>query len=247
MICLGLVLISNPRPNTKSNIRIGRELCKRLVVCGAKVVAVSKSKEPLDSLVEECPSIEAVLLDIGADWHKTAEVIEKLGTFDCLVNNAAVAICSPFLEVKPEEIDEMFKVNVKAVINVTQAVTKGMVKAGKAGSIVNVSSQASKAALKNHTVYCGTKGALDAISGVMALELGTYGIRVNCVNPTVVLTDMGREHWTDKKAEEMLDKIPLHRFAEVSEVVNTIIFLLSDVAPMVNAVTLPVDGGFLAC
>jgi len=211
------------------------------------VVAVSKSEEPMNSLVVECPFIKSVLLDIGADWNRTAQVIEELGVFDCLVNNAAVAICTPFFGIKPEQFDEMFNINVKAVINITQAVAKGMIQAGKKGSIVNLSSQASKAALKNHLIYCGTKGALDAISRVMALELAPHGIRVNCVNPTVVLTDMGREHWTGEKAEEMLNKIPLRRFAEVYEVVNTILFLLSDAAPIVNAVSLPIDGGFLAC
>ncbi|XP_046662831.1 D-erythrulose reductase-like [Homalodisca vitripennis] len=104
------------------------------------------------------------------------------------------------------------------------------------------------AALKDHVVYCGTKSALDSVSRVMALELSPHNIRVNTVNPTVVMTDMGRVGWSEPaKANEMLRKIPLGRFAEVDEVVNTILFLLSDVAPMVNAVTLPVDGGFLAC
>ena len=74
--------------------------------------------------------------------------------------------------------------------------------------------QASKAALKNHVVYAGTKGALDIMAKVMALELGAHNIRVNCVNPTVVLTDMGRANWTEpSKAEGMLSRIPLHRFA----------------------------------
>uniref|UniRef100_A0A1B6KAD0 L-xylulose reductase n=1 Tax=Graphocephala atropunctata TaxID=36148 RepID=A0A1B6KAD0_9HEMI len=227
---------------------IGRDLCKKLVACGGEVVAVSRSAPPLNTLVEECPAIHPVCLDIAANWKNTAEVIGKLGTFDCLVNNAAVAICTPFLQVTPEEIDQMFSVNVKAVINVSQVVAKGMIAGGKGGSIVNISSQASQAALKDHVAYCGTKSALDSISRVMALELSPHKIRVNTVNPTVVMTDMGRVGWSDPaKADEMLRKIPLGRFAEVDEVVNAILFLLSDVAPMVNAVTLPIDGGFLAC
>jgi len=97
-------------------------------------------------------------------------------------------------------------------------------------------------------VYCGTKGALEMVSKVMALELGPKNIRVNCVNPTVVLTDMGRLGWSEpSKANAMLSKIPLGRFAEVNEVVEAVLFLLSDKASMINGVFLPVDGGFLAC
>lgn len=86
------------------------------------------------------------------------------------------------------------------------------------------------------------------ITQVMALELGPHGIRVNCVNPTVVLTDMGRLGWSEpQKAKSMLDKIPMGRFAEVGEIVDAVLFLLSDRASMINGVYLPVDGGFLAC
>lgn len=86
------------------------------------------------------------------------------------------------------------------------------------------------------------------LSQVMALELGPHNIRVNSVNPTVVMTDMGRLGWSDpEKAKDMLSKIPLGRFAEVEEVVDAVLFLLSDKASMCNGVYLPVDGGFLAC
>lgn len=82
----------------------------------------------------------------------------------------------------------------------------------------------------------------------MALELGPFNIRVNCVNPTVVLTEMGKLGWSDpKKSQQMLDKIPLGRFAEVSEVTNAVLFLLSDKSSMCTGIALPVDGGFLAC
>lgn len=227
---------------------IGRDLCKKLLKCGASVIGVSRTQSALDSLAKEAPAIKTICLDIAEDWNKIKKVIEEIGPVDCLVNNAAVAICTPFLDVQPEEFDVMFNVNVKALLNVSQTVARAMVKNKIAGSIVNISSQASQAALKDHIVYSGTKSAVDIMSRIMALELGPYNIRVNCVNPTVVMTDMGRVGWSDPaKADQMLSKIPLHRFAEVYEVVNTILFLLSDVAPMVNAVTLPVDGGFLAC
>uniref|UniRef100_A0A8B9HLA4 Dicarbonyl/L-xylulose reductase n=1 Tax=Astyanax mexicanus TaxID=7994 RepID=A0A8B9HLA4_ASTMX len=96
--------------------------------------------------------------------------------------------------------------------------------------------------------FCATKGALDLLTRVMALELGPHQIRVNSVNPTVVMTDMGKIGWSDPvKAKTMTSRIPLGKFAEVEDVVNSILFLLSDKSAMTNGVTLPIDGGFLAC
>ncbi|XP_075231566.1 L-xylulose reductase-like isoform X2 [Lycorma delicatula] len=226
---------------------IGRALVKKLVECGAKVVAISRTKHHLDTLVEEVPDIEAICVDISG-WGITRSVIETIGYVDCLVNNAGIAKLAPFLDAEPEDFDKVFDTNVKAVLNISQVVAKGMVERGKGGSIVNISSQASKAALADHAVYSSSKAALDMLSRVMALELGPHNIRVNCLNPTVVMTEMGRLGWSDPvKSEEMLSKIPLHRFAEVDEVVNAILFLLSDKASMITGVTLPIDGGFLAC
>ena len=142
----------------------------------------------------------------------------------------------------------MMDINLKAVFFISQTVAKGMVERGLGGAIVNISSQASQAALQDHAVYCASKGGLDQLSRVMALELGPHNIRVNCVNPTVVMTAMGKIGWSDpKKAGPMLNKIPLGRFAEVEDVVHAVLFLLSDKAGMINGITLPVDGGFLAC
>jgi len=180
-----------------------------------------------------------------ADWNDTRVAIQKVLPVDGLVNNAAIAEINSFLDVTPESFDRQFNINVKAVVNVSQVVVEDLKRRNVGGSIVHVSSQASQAALKDHLVYSGTKGALDIMCKVMALELGSSNIRVNCVNPTVVMTAMGKIGWSDpEKAGPMLEKIPLGRFSEVEEVVHGILFLLSDQASMINGVTLPIDGGF---
>lgn len=105
-----------------------------------------------------------------------------------------------------------FAINVKAALNVSQIFAKQWIDKKHPGVIVNISSQASKAALADHAVYCASKGALDALSRVMALELGPHNIRVNCINPTVIMTAMGKIGWADPaKANPMLAKIPLRR------------------------------------
>ncbi|XP_025783480.1 L-xylulose reductase [Puma concolor] len=225
---------------------IGRDTAKALHALGAKVVAVSRTDADLVSLSKECPGIQTVCVDLG-DWDATERALGNVGPVDLLVNNAAVAPLQPFLEVTKEVFDRSFDVNLRAVIQVSQIVARGLIARGAPGAIVNISSQASQRAITNHSVYCSTKGAMDMLTRVMALELGPHKIRVNAVNPTVVMTPMAQANWSDpQKAKAMLDRIPLGRFAEVENVVDVILFLLSDRSSMTTGSTVPVDGGFLA-
>ncbi|KAL1117257.1 hypothetical protein AAG570_004583 [Ranatra chinensis] len=213
---------------------------------GCRVVALSKTQENLDTLKESFPAVKTITNDITR-WETTRRKVTEAGPYNCLVNNAGIAILEPFLEAKSESFDSVFNVNVKAMFNISQAVAQQMIEHNIKGTIVNVSSQASQAAFKDHAIYCASKGAVDMLSKTMALELGQYGIRVNCVNPTVVMTQMGRIGWADPvKSEPLLEQIPLGRFAEVDEVVDAILYLLSDKSSMVTGVTLPIDGGYLA-
>ncbi|CAB3224148.1 unnamed protein product [Arctia plantaginis] len=225
---------------------IGQGIALELWKQGADVVIISNQPDNLKTIKIEYPSIETACVDLR-DWDKTRDVINSLGVFDGLVNNAGIAIIEPFLECSPDSLDETISVNVKAILNVSQVLAKKMIENKIKGSIVNISSQASKAALIDHAAYCASKGAVDSLTRVMAVELGPHDIRVNTVNPTVIMTDMGRKVWAaPEKSHGMMSKIPLGRFGEVHEVVSTVLFLLSDSASMISGVHLPVDGGFLA-
>lgn len=136
-------------------------------------------------------------------------------------------------------------VNVKAVFNVTQILIPYM-KDG--GSIVNVSSLAGLRAIADHAFYSASKAAVDSLTRSFTLELAPRNIRVNSVNPTVVLTTMGRANWSDPTiADPLKNRIPLHRFAELKEVTDPIIFFLSDKSSFINGHSLPIEGGFSAC
>nr|XP_054112618.1 L-xylulose reductase isoform X2 [Callithrix jacchus] len=229
-----------------SSAGIGRGTVQALHAAGARVVAVSRTQADLDSLVRECPGIDPVCVDLS-DWEATERALGSVGPVDLLVNNAAVALLQPFLDVTKEAFDRSFEVNLRAVIQVSQIVARGLIARGVPGAIVNISSQASQRAITNHSIYCSTKGALDMLTKVMALELGPHKIRVNAVNPTVVMTPMGQANWMDPhKAKTVLDRIPLGKFAEVAHVVDAILFLLSDRSGMTTGSTVPVDGGFWA-
>jgi L-xylulose reductase len=223
---------------------IGREIASMLHRFNARVVALSRTEKDLQTLKEEidCETIIAELGD-AVSAHRAAE---QAGEIDLLVNNAAIAILEPFLKTTAEAWDKTMAINLRAVMIVSQVVARQMIERGIAGSIVNVSSMASFQALSDHAAYCASKAGLDQLSAVMAVELGQYGIRVNSVNPTVVLTEMGKRAWSDPvKGGPMLARIPLGRFAECEDIASVVCFLLTDGAAMLNGLALRVDGGFL--
>lgn len=224
---------------------IGRATAVLLSKRGATVVALTRSREDLESLVAET-GCESVVCDL-ADPEATRESARSVQPIDFLVNNAGTTELAGFLDTSVEAFDRLMNVNVKAPMIVAQETARDMIRRGHKGAIVNVSSVAAFQGVPDHTAYCASKGALDALTRVMASELGPYGIRVNSVNPTVTLTPMGAKAWGDPaKSGPMLARIPLGRFADPDDVAEAILYLLSDRAAMVHGVSLPVDGGFLA-
>ena len=177
-------------------------------------------------------------------WPTTVGGLELWGLVNCAGWGGTIA--SPW-EVETQVFDRLISVNTRGPMLVTKYACGSMLKAG-AGSIVNVSSQAAAVALYGHTGYAGSKGALDAMTRVAALELGQRGVRVNCVRPTVVMTDMAAGHWgRPEYGGPFRDRMPFHRFATPAEIAAPIVFLLGDGASMINGVCLPVDGGYTAC
>jgi L-xylulose reductase len=224
---------------------IGRTTAKLLADRGAEVVALSRSAADLEGLSAEigCETITCDLADLAA----TRAAAERALPVDLLVNNAGTTVLQPFLESTLEDFDHVMKVNAMAPMVVAQVVAADMIARGIKGAIVNVSSNAAFFGLADHAAYCASKGALDGLTRVMAVELGPKGIRVNSVNPTVTLTPMAVKAWSDPaKAGPVQARIPLGRFVEPEEVAEVILFLLSDAAAMVHGVSLPVDGGFKA-
>lgn len=223
---------------------IGREIAAVLTECGAQVVALSRTQADLDSLKSEigCETIHADLTSAN-DARRAAEAA---GEIDLLVNNAGISILQPFLETTIDAFDDVMAVNVRAVLVISQVIARGMIARGRGGAIVNLSSTASSVALRDHTAYCASKGALDQLTRMMALELGPHQIRVNSINPTVTLTPMGEMAWGDPaKSGPMLARIPLGRFAKPRQIAEAVAYLLSDHADMIHGAILPVDGGFL--
>ncbi|SHO65553.1 NAD(P)-dependent dehydrogenase, short-chain alcohol dehydrogenase family [Pseudoxanthobacter soli DSM 19599] len=224
---------------------IGRAIAKLAAARGASVVAMTRTAADLESLEAEigCRSIVVDLSDAAATRAAAREAMPV----DYLVNNAGTTALDSVLDVSAETFDLLYAVNTRAPLILAQEYAKDRIAKGLGGAIVNVSSISSFIGFADHAAYCASKGALDAMTRVMANELGRKGIRVNAVNPTVTLTPMAVKAWSDPdKAGGMLSRIPLGRFAEPDEVAEVILYLLGDGAAMVNGVTMPVDGGFMS-
>ncbi|XP_012888570.1 PREDICTED: carbonyl reductase [NADPH] 2-like [Dipodomys ordii] len=224
---------------------IGRDTVKALHASGARVVAVSRTHADLVSLSGECPGVEPVCVDLG-DWEATGQALGSVGPVDLLVNNAAVALRQPFLEVTKDFFDRSINVNLRSVMQVSQIVARGMIDRGVPGSIVNISSMLALIPFPNLTSYCCSKGAMTMLTKAMALELGPHKIRVNTVNPTLVMTDMGKGVSADPEfVRKLKERHPLRKFAEVEDVVNSILFLLSDRSASTSGSGIFVDAGYL--
>jgi L-xylulose reductase len=225
---------------------IGHATVQLLTERGARVIALSRSAADLAALKEET-GCETIAVDL-ADANATREAVRAAQPVDLLVNNAGITELQPFLDTTVEAFDLIMNVNVRAAMIVAQECARNMIERGVGGSIVNVSSLSANVGFALHAAYCASKGGLDAMTRVMANELGPHGIRANTVNPVITMTPMATKVWSEPaKSEPMLARIPLGRFVEPEEVARTIAYLLGDDASMVNGVSLLVDGGFQTC
>lgn len=228
---------------TGASSGIGLVTARMLAAAGARVIAIGQNAGRLAALAEET-GCRPLQLDIS-DAPAMAAALAPLEHIDGLVNCSGISRLGSCLALDAAEFDRVMAVNARGAAMMARHVAQGMLRDGRRGSIVNVSSQASLVALDEHLSYCASKAALDAITRSLCLELGPHGIRVNSVNPTVTLTPMAEQAWSDPaKSGPMLAAIPLRRFATPQDVAGPILFLLSDAAAMISGVSLPVDGGY---
>ena len=218
---------------------------------GAETYALSLHQSGLDTLAVDAPGIHTVCQDL-TKWPETKAAIQKIneeGAIDLLVYNAGVYISEELGDITEENLSLTINTNLVAGINVAQEVSKAMVAGGNGGSIVFISSLSSVFSYIGNASYCSSKAALDAAARVMALELGPSQIRVNCVNPTVVMTAMGVKNWLTypQKLADLKARTPLRKVAEVRDVVNTTLYLLSDKSDMITGNSIMLDGGLSIC
>jgi NAD(P)-dependent dehydrogenase (short-subunit alcohol dehydrogenase family) len=171
------------------------------------------------------------------------EVLTVVDKIDILVNNAGVVFLDSAENLSEEGWNKTILINQTAVFLVSQVVGNVMIKQGF-GKIVNMASQAGVIALEKHLAYSASKGAVIAMTKVLAYEWAKYGINVNAISPTIVLTDLGKKAWAGKVGEDMKKIIPNERFCEPNEVAALAVFLASDASMMINGTNIMIDGAY---
>lgn len=222
---------------------IGGATVRKLRDRGAKVLASGRNQEVLAGICQETGA-QPLPFDLTTEDSVRAAIdgVDLWGVVNCAGDGGAIEAPQ---DTTMEVFDRVMTINARGALLVIKYAARSMIRLGRGGSIVNVSSQASLVGLMGHISYGSSKAALDNMTRVGALELGPHNIRVNSVNPTVVMTEMSMGHWGKPEiGGPFLAQIPLGRFATEDEIAGPIVFLLSDDSAMISGVSIAIDGGF---
>jgi len=229
---------------------IGYVAALALAQAGAHVTLVARSLDTLESSQQELLSAgftcEILQLDV-TDPVAVDHALAAREPFQILVNNAGTNRPKNLVDVKNEDIDAVFNLNIKAAFYVTRQVTQQLLAAKLPGSIINISSQMGVVGSPRRTLYCASKHALEGMTKSLAWELGEANIRVNTICPTFIETDMTAPMFTDATFRKwVIDKIALGRLGQLEEIMGAIVFLASPASSLMTGSALMLDGGWSA-
>tara|TARA_B100000959_G_scaffold37158_1_gene35825 strand:- start:308 stop:1075 length:768 start_codon:yes stop_codon:yes gene_type:complete len=233
---------------------IGRACAIALAEAGANLIIISRTKKDLDEVSRKIKKLKSKCKSYVCDitnYNEVKKIINNQAKIDILVNNAGNNIPEHFTKVKTKNMEYLVKINTIATFNIAQLCTLKMIKSKNrkkiGASIVNISSQMGHVGGPIRSVYNMNKWGLEGLTKGMSLDLAKYNIRVNTVCPTFIVTPMTKKFLKNKKFKrDTLNNIPLGRFAELSEVASSVVFLASDAASMITGTSLLVDGGWTA-
>lgn len=231
---------------------LGKAIAMALARAGAHVAVcdrVTKDGE-IDQVVAEIQKIGSRALAVEADISKITDidgmvqkVIAEFNTIDILVNNAAMNIRSPLVDLREDGWDKVINTDLKGYFLCSQAAGREMIKK-KTGNIINIASTAAFKAEKQMGAYCIAKAGVVVLARVLAIELAEHNIRVNSIAPYMIKTTFSQPLWSAPDVMQNIEgTIPLGRLAEVGDITGTVLFLASDLAGYITGQTITVDGG----
>ncbi|WP_150525997.1 SDR family NAD(P)-dependent oxidoreductase [Roseibium sediminis] len=229
---------------------IGLACAVALAEAGADVVLAARRKDKLtdavDAIIARGWKASALQLDI-ADVQEVETSVAAQGPFDIMVNSAGLARHSPAVETKPEDFDEVMGINVRGAYFLAQAVAKGLIAAGKPGSLITISSQMAHVGGIDRAVYCASKFAVEGFTKAMALEFGPKKIRINTICPTFIRTPLTEQTFENPERVKWIEeKIKLGRTGVVEDIMGSVLYLASNASSLVTGTSLLVDGGWTA-
>lgn len=227
---------------------MGFAMAKTFIDYGAEVIITGRNKEHMEEatevLGEKCKGLIFDLQQINGIAAFVSEVEEEYGAVDILVNNAGVHLKKEVLDVSDEEYEEVIRINQHAVFALSRECARKMV-TRKNGSIIMISSMASQYGIPKVIAYTAAKSAVEGMTRGLAVELSPLGIRVNCIAPGFIATDMSAKALNNDKdrKQKVLSRTPMAQLGKPEDVANAAVFLASDAAAYITGVVLPVDGG----
>ncbi len=235
---------------TGASSGIGFACACALAEAGSEVMMVARGAARLDEAAAAIRTAggaaRAQALDI-TDIPALQGFVSARGPFDVLVNAAGLARHGPALDTTEEDFDAVAAVNIRAAYFAAQAVARGLVAAGKTGSIIQISSQMGHVGGIDRAVYCATKHAVEGMTKAMAMEWGAKGIRVNTICPTFIRTPLTESTFRNPERRAWIEaRIKLGRVGVVEDVMGAVLYLASDASALVTGTSLRVDGGWTA-
>lgn len=223
---------------------IGQATAQRFLEEGCAVCVVDRSAEARARVERELPKLTAAIAADVSSFEQVqaafSEAIDRMGSVDVLINNAGISIRHDFLDITPEEWDEVLGVNLRGVFYMAQTAARHMVDRGS-GVILNTASTGGSTGYPHYADYCASKGGVIALTLAMALELAPT-VRVNAISPGYVLTPMQRAEYTDAMLDAVNRKIPLGRHAKPEEIAALFAFLASEDGAFASGQVYVMDG-----
>jgi len=232
---------------------LGRSMALALAAAGADVVGASRTTSEIETLRDEVRGLgrraEAIAVDITDDQsceRLITRTVERLGRIDILVNNAGINIRKPVLELSPAEYRQVLATNLEGYFLCARAAGKHLVGQGS-GKVINISSIMGRVALANQAAYASSKGAIEQLTKVLAIEWAPHNVQVNAIAPTYFETELTRPLFDDEERHDFItSRTPMGRWGQPHELAGAVIFLASRASDYVTGHSLAVDGGWTA-
>jgi NAD(P)-dependent dehydrogenase (short-subunit alcohol dehydrogenase family) len=227
---------------------IGLAISQKFVHEGIFTIIIGRDEKKLhhakEKLGELCEFISCDLNDLKAIPAMVKKIVDQYGKIDVLVNNAGINMKKEFLEVTDEDFQKILQTNVSAVFALSREVVKFMVE-NNAGSIINISSMASQYGIPKVIAYTASKSAIEGMTKAMAVELSPKGIRINCIAPGFIATDMSAAALNNdpERKQKVMSRTPMGALGKPADIGDAALFLASDSSKYITGVVLPVDGG----
>lgn len=227
---------------------IGLAIAKRFIQHQILTVIIGRDQEKLNAAAAElgplCQPICQDLNDLSSIPRLVQQIIDRYGRIDIVVNNAGINQKKDFTDVSDEDFQRVLHINLSSVFALSREVVRYMETAGS-GVIINISSMAAQYGIPKVIAYSASKSAIEGMTRAMAVELAPKGIRVNCIAPGFIATDMSEKalNGDTERKQKVMSRTPMGRLGEPADIGDAALYLASDGAGYVTGVVLPIDGG----